>query len=189
MTDKIRQFDSGATRDTDAGKLDYEGFLNPLVLKRYAEYLDKHRVQSDGNLRDSDNWQGLFGEKHFSVCMKSGFRHFMAWWLEHRGHKTENGIEDAICGIMFNAQAYLLKLLKDKNEKKFVCPARWEIELESGCGWFVSSIPKMYLHKNLTLHSRDTGWVNHKYGEAPGYWPTKKAAENALQQYLEKEKS
>lgn len=110
----MRNFESGATRDNDTGKLDYEGFLSPLVLKRYAEYLNKHRTQSDGKLRDSDNWQGLFGEKHFDVCMKSALRHFVDWWMEHReGSGSETGIEEAICAVMFNAQAYLFKILKD----------------------------------------------------------------------------
>ena len=30
----IREFATGASRDTDAGKLDLEGFLSPLVLER-----------------------------------------------------------------------------------------------------------------------------------------------------------
>lgn len=115
----IRKFNGGATRDTDTGKLDYEGFLSPLVLKRYAQYLNKHRVQSDGNLRDSDNWQSLFGEKHFDICIKSAFRHFVDWWIEHRKcGESENGIEDAICAVIFNAQAYLLKILRDKRNEK-----------------------------------------------------------------------
>ena len=51
--------------------------------------------------------------------MKSAFRHFMDWWLEHRKcGVSENGIEDAICAVLFNAQAYLLKVLKDKNENE-----------------------------------------------------------------------
>ena len=53
----MRTFDTGATRDSDNDKLDYEGFLSPLVLRRYAEYLHKHRKQSDGKIRTSDNWQ------------------------------------------------------------------------------------------------------------------------------------
>ena len=117
----MREFDSGATRDNDGGKIDYEGFISPLVLKRYAEYLNEQRVQSDGNLRDSDNWQGMFGEKHYDVCMKSAFRHFMDFWLEHReGNGSETGIEDAICGLLFNAQAYLFKILKDKTPSGFI---------------------------------------------------------------------
>ena len=69
----MRKFDSGATRDIVEDKFDFEGFLSPLVLNRYAEYMNKHRKQSDGNLRDSDNWQKGIPMK---VYMKSGFRHF-----------------------------------------------------------------------------------------------------------------
>ena len=115
---KIRDFGTGATRDTNEGKLDYEGFFSPLVMERYAMYMNKHRVQSDGTLRDSDNWQQLFGDKHLDVCMKSGFRHFMDWWKQHRGYEGQDELEESICALLFNAQAYLFKLLKEKNAKK-----------------------------------------------------------------------
>ena len=111
----IRTFETGATRDTDHGKLDYEGFLSPVVLTRYAEYLNKHRIQSDGKLRDSDNWQKLFGEKHEQVCMKSAWRHFMAVWKCHRGYKCDESIEDSICAVIFNMMAYLYKIERDKH--------------------------------------------------------------------------
>lgn len=109
-----RKFKSGATRDTEKDKLDYEGFLSPIVLKAYAEYMNKHRVQSDGKLRDSDNWQKGIPK---DVYMKSGFRHFMDWWLEHRGYKSRDGIKDALCGIIFNSAGYLFELLKEENDK------------------------------------------------------------------------
>ena len=53
----MRTFKSGATRDDDAEKFDYEGFLSPLVIRRYAEYMHGHRKQVDGKMRDSDNCQ------------------------------------------------------------------------------------------------------------------------------------
>lgn len=114
--EKVRKFESGATRDQDNDKLDYEGFFSPLVLKRYAEYMNKHRYQSDGSLRDSDNWQKLFGEHHLDVCMKSKMRHDMDLWLYHRGFSDESreDVEDACCAIIFNTMAYLFKVLKDK---------------------------------------------------------------------------
>lgn len=117
---EIRKFGTGATRDTDKGKLDYEGFFSPLVLKAYAEYLNKHRTLPNGDLRDSDNWQGMFGDKHFDVCMKSLLRHVMDLWLMHDGFKPrmEKGqyasVDDALGGIIFNAMAYWFKLLKDR---------------------------------------------------------------------------
>lgn len=111
---KIRQFSTGASRDTNEGKYDYEGFLSPIVIQKYAEYMHKNRIQSDGSLRDSDNWQKHFGEHHYAVCMKSLWRHFMDLWLEHRGFKSREGIEDAIMGLLFNVMAYADKYFKDK---------------------------------------------------------------------------
>ena len=110
----MRTFDTGATRDTDENKPDYEGFLSPLVLKRYGQYMAKHRKQADGALRDSDNWQKGIPKEQY---MKSGFRHFMDWWLIHRCYKnmTET-LEDVLCALMFNVMGYLHEHLKAKLE-------------------------------------------------------------------------
>jgi hypothetical protein len=43
---KMRQFSTGATRNLETGKHDFEGYLSPLVLKRYAEYMTSHRKQA-----------------------------------------------------------------------------------------------------------------------------------------------
>lgn len=108
---QMRKFETGATRNSEEGKLDFEGFLSPLVLERFAEFMHKHRIQADGKLRDSDNWQkGMPLETY----MKSGFRHFMSWWKEHRGHPTDEGLEEALCALLFNASGYLHETLKRK---------------------------------------------------------------------------
>jgi hypothetical protein len=105
------QFESGATRDTDEAKLDYEGFLCPLVLQRYAEYMHKNRRQKDGVWRSSDNWQKGIPKESY---MKSGLRHVVDAWLEHRGHTGREDIEEALCGVMFNAMGYLHELMIEK---------------------------------------------------------------------------
>ena len=111
---KIRVFKTGATRDTDQDKFDYEGFLSPIVLERYAQYMHCHRIQPDGKLRASDNWlKGIPKEEY----IKSLFRHFMNLWKEHRGYKSQDGIEDALCGIIFNSMGYLYEILKNKKIK------------------------------------------------------------------------
>jgi hypothetical protein len=107
----MRHFRTGATRDDLKDKYDYEGFFSPLVLQKRAEYMHKHRFQSDGKMRDSDNWQAGIPK---DVYAKSLARHYMDFWLEHRGHKSRDGIIDALCAIMFNAEGYLYELLKDK---------------------------------------------------------------------------
>ena len=104
----MREFTTGATRNNDEGKFDYEGFLSPAVIDRFAEYMHKHRVQADGKLRDSDNWQKGMPRDAY---MKSGYRHFMDWWKEHRGIESREGLEEALCALLFNVQGYLHEVL------------------------------------------------------------------------------
>jgi len=105
-----RQFDTGANRDTDAGKLDFEGFLDPAVLWAFAEYMNENRQLGDGSLRASDNWQKGIPRDAY---MKSLLRHVFDLWLLHRGHEVtrpEDGevvdVAHALGGILFNAQGY-----------------------------------------------------------------------------------
>lgn len=108
-----RTFQSGATRDEDDGKLDFEGFLSPLALERYAEYMHEHRM-IDGKLRPSDNWQKGIPP---SAYMKSMWRHFFdVWALYRRGRRGETvnvgELSDALCAVLFNAMGFLHELMK-----------------------------------------------------------------------------
>lgn len=111
----MRTFDTGATRSNDAGKIDPEGFLSPLVIERYCLYLNKHRVQADGKLRDSDNWQKGMDR---TTYMKSAWRHFLDMWKTHRVTPTptanSEAFEDSICAVLFNVMGYLHETLKEK---------------------------------------------------------------------------
>ncbi len=109
----MRNFETGATRNnSDQAEPDYEGFLSPLVIHRYGEYMHKHRVQANGKLRDSDNWQrGI----PLTSYIKSMWRHFLDIWLFHRGGQGRDTLEDALCALMFNAMGYLHELLKTKD--------------------------------------------------------------------------
>ena len=104
----MRKFDSGATRNSDDDKLDFEGFLSPIVIERYGEYLHKHRIQKDGKIRESDNWQQGIPQ---DVYMKSMLRHLIEIWKSHRGYEEEN-IQESLCGLLFNAMGYLFEELK-----------------------------------------------------------------------------
>jgi hypothetical protein len=48
-----------------------------------------------------------------NVYIKSAFRHFVDWWLEHRGMESREGLEDALCALMFNTMGYLHEHLHD----------------------------------------------------------------------------
>lgn len=113
-----RQFQSGANRNSDIGKLDYEAFNAPIVDWYYAQYMHSHRKLEDGTLRDGDNWQKGFP---IEVITKSLARHYKDYHLTTRGIKVlekgkEMKLEDILCGIIFNAKAHLLELLKDRKE-------------------------------------------------------------------------
>jgi len=111
-----RQFESGANRDTDAEKLDIEGFLHPIVLERYCEYLNKHRELPDGTIRESDNWQRGMPIKTY---VKSALRHVLDVWCWHRGYPLVDRklgkpleIEDVICAVIFNFMGLLLEVIR-----------------------------------------------------------------------------
>ncbi|KKN66000.1 hypothetical protein LCGC14_0475920 [marine sediment metagenome] len=118
----MRKFKGGATRDTEEGKYDYEGFLSPLVIERYAAYMHKHRKQADGKLRDSDNWQkGI----PIIVYMKSKWRHFFETWRLHRkeiakieivSEEDSKRIEESLCAELFNTMGMLHEILTGKDK-------------------------------------------------------------------------
>lgn len=127
-----RTFETGATRDADHDKPDYEGFLSPLSVERYGEYMLKHQLQSDGTRRASDNWQkGI----PIAQYVKSLLRHVIQLWKVHRGYPIHsvgrepwpNGksrdpqdLEEILCAILFNTQGMLHETIKSRlKENKY----------------------------------------------------------------------
>lgn len=134
MRTAVRTFETGAIRDLDEHKLDYEGFLSPLVLERYAEYLHHHR-QTAAGLRYSDNWQrGI----PLNVYMKSMFRHFMDVWQMHRGWR-KGMMQEALCAVLFNAMGYLHELLAAQHRKEQEEAA--EMELQRMAASLAAAVP------------------------------------------------
>jgi hypothetical protein len=109
-TGTVRQFATGATRDTAMDKPDFDGFLSESVLRAFGAYMHKHRKQSDGSLRDSDNWQKGIPRP---VYRKSAWRHFLDWWGRHRRNED---IEEAACALLFNVMGDLHEYLKEKTK-------------------------------------------------------------------------
>ncbi len=68
----MREFDTGATRNSNDNKLDHDGFNAPVCDRSYAQYMHKHRLQADGTLRASDNWRAGIPQE---VYRKSMYRH------------------------------------------------------------------------------------------------------------------
>ena len=111
----MRTFDTGATRDSDQDKIDYDGFISPLVLERFGQYMHQHRLQADGQMRASDNWQkGI----PIAQYMKSKWRHFVDTWKWVRGVRPAPAasMEDSLCAELFNTMGLLHEVLKAKQE-------------------------------------------------------------------------
>lgn len=111
----IRTFSTGATRDQDSTKLDFEGFLSPISIERYGEYMNRHRIQPDGSIRDSDNWQKGIPQDAY---VKSLVRHTHDVHLEHRGFASREDLENDLCGVIFNAMGLLHEILKARGYKQ-----------------------------------------------------------------------
>jgi hypothetical protein len=116
----VRVFSTGATRDADENKLDFEGFLSPLVLEEFAKYMHGKRKMPDGSMRDSDNWQkGIPTEAY----MKSMFRHFFAVWRSYRrdpkrgeGYDYAPFVEELLA-LLFNVQGITHEVLKEAGKR------------------------------------------------------------------------
>jgi hypothetical protein len=121
----IRKFETGATRDGDKRKPDYDGFLSPLALEAFGQYMHFNRHMADGSLRDSDNWQKGIPIKAY---VKSLWRHFLDTWRYFRGYPTAEGPVWALCGVIFNAQGLLHELLKEHPQKLWDDLKRAEIK-------------------------------------------------------------
>lgn len=116
-SNKARVFDSGATRNSELGKLDYDGFLSPDVLISYAEYMHKQRTMEDGTFRDSDNWQKGIPKTEY---MKSMWRHFMDVWKTRRdGYDSDKKVPskeskiEQLNALLFNVMGLLHEELKN----------------------------------------------------------------------------
>lgn len=104
----VRTFETGATRDVDDGKLDFDGFFSHYALEKFAEYMHKNRFQKDGTVRSSDNWKKGIPR---DVFRKSAWRHFFSWWKKHQ--LGEDTTEEA-CALMFNIMGDMHEFAKTK---------------------------------------------------------------------------
>ena len=115
----MRVSSTGANRNSAEGKIRYVGAISPLVTQAYGGYIESHSLLPDGTRRSNGNWQKLFGEthrEHREVCAESLYRHMIDFLLEHDGYDSQDGIEAALGGMMFNLQAYWFSIIKEKKE-------------------------------------------------------------------------
>lgn len=114
----MRNFNTGATRDTIEGKMQLSGYIHPLVLKAYGDYMLKHQKQADGKFREADNWQKGMAK---DVYLDSLIRHVLDVWLEHKGYPSRDGLREALCACLFNVMGYLYEDLMEDEGHRAAC--------------------------------------------------------------------
>lgn len=184
----MREFPSGATRDVDTGKFDFEGFLSPQVVERFGAYMHKHRFTPLG-VRSSDNWQkGI----PIEVYMKSMWRHFFAVWKSYRAGAPD---VESLCAVLFNVQGMMHEVLKqpvsvDENScgmaaEKFEALTKTGKHCErringlytvvpEPANWYTENIPEN-IRKYLCTEKNCSGVLGSEFawGDSPdgyGYW-------------------
>lgn len=144
-------FTTGATRSTSEGKVDFEGHINPEVLAIYGDYMHRHRVQRNGKLRASDNWQQGIPLHRY---MKSLLRHTFELWRMWRGTGVVNPdsggffqFRDVLCAILFNVMGMIYEMNKrsphDLNAILLTPDLREEIERATRHGDAVKNLGPM----------------------------------------------
>jgi len=114
----MRTFEGGATRNVETDP-DYHGFFSPLAMHAYGEYMHAHRLQADGTLRASDNWQ-QGGSDFIKTFVPSMRRHVHDIELIEDGYpelarfdpRDEDSLKAHLAAVIFNAQAKLHFLVK-----------------------------------------------------------------------------
>jgi len=90
--------------------------------------MTKHRVQADGTVRDSDNWQkGMT----LSSYIKGLKRHVQHLWLRHRrwpvlDRKAGVDIKEDLCAIIFNGKGTCTSYSRPSWPAGRPTPTRWD---------------------------------------------------------------
>jgi hypothetical protein len=112
----LRTFATGATRDTAEGKLEPWGFTSPYAEKAFCEYMHRHRVQSDGSLRDSGNWKKGIPVEVFFHSLSRHILEFRLLW-ESDPPPAAGDLVEVLCAIRFNVDGMLHELVKTRQHQ------------------------------------------------------------------------
>lgn len=88
--------------------------MSALAEQRFCQYMHKHRQQSDGELREADNWKKGIEIRDYYDSLS---RHVQDLRLIFEGYPElarEQDAEEALCAIAFNVQGILHEMIKDR---------------------------------------------------------------------------
>ncbi len=109
-----KQFPSGMTRNSSAGKLGWHRITEGPMAKRWAELLTRGAVIYPDCAPGTANWTLANSELELYEAREKAYRHFMEWWY------GTNPTEDAAAGVFFNIN--LAEHVKEKLKTKTDIP-------------------------------------------------------------------
>lgn len=131
MSSGMREFQTGATRDDATDKPDFRGFLSIQVLRRYAQYMHKHRKQADGGLRDADNWKKGIPQRAY---LESAWRHFLDWAeLADLEDPPSAEVQEAACALLFNVMGWLHEEIHECGAREAEDDETVQAQLDAAC--------------------------------------------------------
>ena len=131
---QMRKFKTGATCDTDEGKLKYLAYESALVNKRFAQYMQHHETQADGVTRKPDNWKLRIP---IEVHADSLIRHVEELRLLYETLGTNEDVIERLCAIRFRVNGWMLQLLTDIEPDPSSDNEKWNMGTN---GWSYNAI-------------------------------------------------
>lgn len=120
---ELRTFATGATRDTSQGKREPWGFTSALAEQRFCEYMHHHRKQSDGALRDSDNWKKGIPADAYKHSLGRHIQDLRLILEGYPGAARESDLEEVLCSVLFNVQGLLHETVRSRTALAVQPPA------------------------------------------------------------------
>lgn len=110
--------ESGATRSSSEGKPDYRGYISPLALRMFGEYMLRHQTQADGKQRSSDNWKkGMPLERYIESLMRHNVAFHEVWDRYVAGGLQPGDVavlEEEMAAMYFNVQGWMHEWVKNR---------------------------------------------------------------------------
>jgi hypothetical protein len=93
--------------------------------------MHKHRQQSDGELRDSDNWKKGIPMNAYKHSLSRHIQDLRLILELSSGQAREPDLEEVLCAIMFNVQGMLHETVKARlreNASRPQLPQAWPLK-------------------------------------------------------------
>lgn len=123
--EKMVAFGTGATRSDATAKPDFSGYISPLAMILFGEYMLRHQVQADGELRAANNWKRGMPIERYVSSLSRHIRDFSEAWdklaLDQVAgaemEMTMVALEEAWGGVQFNVQGFGHEWVKMRDAK------------------------------------------------------------------------